>query len=256
MTTQKPSALAGLQWLVNGIWLSKENPRLLLWLALTLAINYFLFAGIFFLLLNPCLVSIYRCVTQGEKASFGTFIAPLRDRTAPLLRLSVFYCLALAVLTILAACAFFLGAVTFGGHYHGGAGGVLILLILGSIFALPIIAILSIPFFMAFAFSPLLVAFQGQNAWEAIRHSFIIWFVNWKSLLVNSIAVTLLNSIVATFLYYVVFPLFSIGSIIIPVFIIATILLVFMSILFANYYQIYNALFPENHAPPVSMEYM
>jgi hypothetical protein len=256
MTTQKSSVLTGLQWLVNGIWLSKENPQLLLWFALTLAINYFLFAGIFFLLLNPCLISIYRCTAHGEKTSFGIFIAPLRDRAAPLLKLGVIYCLELIGISILALCSLFLGAAIFGGHYHGGSGDILFVFIFGSIFAIPTIAILSIPFFMAFAFSPLLVTLQGWNAKEAIKHSVKTCRINWKPLLVNSIAVILLSFIVVTFLYRVVFPLLSIDSIIIPLFIMAIILLVFTYILFANYYQIYNALFPENHAPPASMEHI
>jgi uncharacterized integral membrane protein len=268
MTSSRLPASAGLKWILDGLRQTAQNPRLLLWVALTLVlfrtilyfngvlsgvlgdhldliyaiIQFFFISAISFLTLHVNLISIYRGVARGEKSSFKLFFAPIKGRASTLLRLSGFFCLAL--LSIMAITIIIRESHEALYPNYLGERSSHDFLSFQKFWDPATQIILYYIFAMAFSFSPLLIAFRQYNANAAIRHSFSVCLKNWRPISVNAIALFAVCYILYIFPLRIIiqhFPLFGSGMI----YSFSEMALAFTPacILYASLYQIYNTLF-------------
>ena len=256
MTTQALPASAGWQWLKESAKFTIKNPILVLWVLFTHLFSAAVAAiANYSYSLGPCAafcafclpilfvvtISVYRGKARGEVTSFVMYFAPW-IKLKPLFRLS----LLCALMSVAAAIVY--------GAMSSGTKAAIVYGVMSSGINLDkseAAIIIFVLFLAVFSFPSLLVAFQEWNVTEAIKHGFFIPLKNWRAFLVN-VASWIMLIIICIIAFIAAFSAVTDG-INTDIFLFITLLVLFcaapvflLAIFFANCYQCYVALFPED----------
>lgn len=190
----------GWTWIAEGWELFKRQPGL--WIGMTLLVFIMFFAmgllpfvgGLISTLLWPVILAGIaigcRTLDQGEEMELGHLFAGFRDNVGTLLGIGALV-LAATFAVILFVFAV-MGVSMFGMMGSGDPEAVMqmgISMVLAGLISLALL----LPVMMAAWFAPLLVAFHGFGAWEAIRMSFRGCLRNVLPFLIYGVALLVLG---------------------------------------------------------------
>lgn len=193
---------SGIQWLSGGFWHFKQNP--FAWIAafvvffvlfMILALIPFI-GGIMTNLLSPVIMAGFALGAneqqEGGDFTVGHLFAGFSNNVGQLMLVGVFYFLGIIAIGIVAALLMG-GSLASGMMTQGMDPNAMVAMMEpGMLIMMLIIFVVVILLTMAYYYAPLLIVFEGMNAWSAMGMSFRGCLKNWLAFIIYFILVIVL----------------------------------------------------------------